>query len=159
MPELKEQEDRLRFLLSKVDAEISKFESLVKSIDLKQGQLTAQIRDAGMQSVPIRIMPHSDATQNLYDEPNQHLLELNKLKNFLSSKLNLVLKEEELFSKLNKKYGNNVEIDRNPAGEFEIRYKDEDTSAAYTQLSTSKKLIEQLRGSVKDIIAESEKSK
>jgi SMC interacting uncharacterized protein involved in chromosome segregation len=157
MPELKEQEERLRFLLSKVDAEISKFESLVKSIDAKQDSLTAQIRDAGMQSVPIRITPHSEATENLYDEINAHLMDLNKLKNLLSSKLNLVLKEEELFAKLNKKYGKSVDIERSPSGEFEILYKDDDTSAAFSQLSTSKKLIDQLRGSVKDIIAESEK--
>ena len=151
MPTLKEQEERLRFLLSRVDAEAEKFQKIISLLDAKENALNEEITDAGLQTVPINIAPHSATESNLYDEVRAHLMELNKMKNFLSGKLNVVIKEEELIGKLNKKYGKNVQLKKLGSGEFEIDFKDAESEKAYAQLNASKKLIAQLKESVSEI--------
>ena len=78
------------------------------------------------------------------------------MKNYLSSKLELVIKEEELLEELKKKHGDNVELLKNPAGEFEIVYTDSETDDAYNKLKASRKLVSDLKASMKDIIKENE---
>jgi len=156
MVELKEREERLRFLLSKIDSEIEKFKKISGLVDGKRQALSTEITKKGLSEVPLEIRPHSGEEQGLTEEITKHLLELNKMKNYLSSKLELVIKEEELLEELKKKHGDNVELLKTPAGEFEIVYTDSETDDAYNKLKASRKLVSDLKVSMKDIIKENE---
>ena len=154
MAELKEQEERLRFLISRIDSEILKFQKLLKSIEQKQSKLNEAIRERGLQEVPINIVPHSEEKENLREEIKQHIMDLNKLKNYINGKLEVVIKEEELIEDLKKEYGQSVSLHKLDSGEFEINYEDKETEKAHNHVKTSKKLVNQLKKSIQDIIKE-----
>ena len=153
---LKESEERLRFLLSKIDSEIEKFKGISDLVYNKRQAISTEITKKGLNEVPLEIRPHSTEEPGLTEELTKHLLELNKMKNYLSSKLELVIKEEELLKELKKKHGDNVELVKNPAGEFEIIYKDSETDDAYNKLKASRKLISDLKASMKNLLKENE---
>lgn len=153
MGELKDQEERLRFLVSKVDSEIKKFQGLLDTAETLGGELDEAVRKEGLQSVPIAISPHSEESEGLAEELKQHIMDLNKLKNLINAKLNLVIKEEELIEGLQRKYGNKVSLKRISGGDFEINYADDKTDNAFNQLKNSKKLIAQLKDSVDKIVS------
>lgn len=154
MAELKEQEERLRFLISRIDSEIVKFQKSLNTVEEKQSRLNEAIIKRGLQEVPINITPHSAEKQNLHQEIKQHIMDLNKLKNYINGKLEVVIKEEELIEDLKKEHGKNVSLHKLESGEFEINYKDEETEKAYNQINVSKKLINQLKKSIQDIVKE-----
>ncbi len=149
---LKEQEERLKFLLSRVDSEITKFERLLKEAQAKRAELEAAVHEQGLKVVPIAVAPHSEGSSNLEEDLQQHLLDLNKLKNLISSKLTIVIKEEELIEGLKKKYGTRVGLEKVGASEFKITYSDSDSEAAFAQINNSKKMISKLRDSVEEIL-------
>ncbi len=144
-PELKEQEERLRFLLTRVDAELDKFGRVLKQVEAKQSKLGDAIAKEGMEGVTVNVLPHGEDAGNLFEELKNHLLDLAKTKNLIASKLNLVVKEEELLDTLRDKYGDSVQLVKLPSGEFEIDFKDEDTEQAFNQMQSGKKLLQQLR--------------
>ncbi len=146
--ELKEQEERLRFLLTRVDSEMAKFERLQKQVDAKQASLSSAISREGLEGVTVNVTPHGEGSANLAEELRNHLLDLNKTKNLIAGKLNLVVKEEELIASLKGKYGENVALVKLPSGEFEIDFKDPDTEQAFNQVQSGKKLLQQLRESL-----------
>lgn len=151
MPTLKEREERLRFLLTKVDSEIDKFESLLGSAENLQSELDAEIRGTGLQSLPINFTPHTEGQRDLQDELKQHILSLNKLKNLINKKLKKVIREEELLEGLQKKYGDKVSLKGAGKGELELIYKDEETEKMFSRLKNSKKMISQLKESVNSL--------
>ena len=148
MPDFREQEERLKFLISRINSEISKFEKIQQSMAKMQEKLNTAITQKGLLKVPIDIFPHSEDKQSLYEELRQHVLDLYKLKNLISTKLDLVIKEEELLADLQKEYGTKVELQKLPTGEFELRYHDTETEEAYNAIRTSKKLVSQLRETI-----------
>ena len=154
MAELKEKEERLRFLLSKIDSEIGKFKEMSESLEEKKNALVKEISRKGVAEVPVEITPHSGEQESLAEEITCHLLELNKMKNYLGGKLEIILKEEELLEELKKKYGSKVSLVKGRKGEFEIMYTDAETDAVYTKLKAGKKLVLDMRESMKGLIKE-----
>jgi len=149
--ELKAQEDRLRFLVSRIDSEIKKFQDMLSLLEGKQSNIQNMIKKQGLEPVPIRINPHSMSTQNLIAEMQGHLMELNKLKNYLSQRLNEVIKEEALKEKLLREFGEKIQIKKLPSGEFEIDYSDPETLNLFAQIQASKKTINQLRENLAEV--------
>ncbi len=149
--DLKEQEERLKFLISRIDSEIEKFKKVLIGVESKREELDKAITKKGLQSVPINISPHSLDKSGLYEELQQHILDLNKLKNLINSRLDVVIKEEELILGLKEKYGKSVNLEKNDGGEFEVSFKDTETESAYSQIKNSRRLIEQLRESMKEM--------
>ncbi|MFH1586272.1 MAG: hypothetical protein ABID38_00270 [Candidatus Diapherotrites archaeon] len=149
--DLKEQEERLKFLISRIDSEIEKFKKILAEVEGKRDELDNAITKKGLQSVPINIAPHSMDKRGLYEELQQHILDLNKLKNLINSRLDVVIKEEELILGLKEKYGKSVNLEKNEGGEFEVSFKDAGTENAYSQIKNSRRLIEQLKESIKEL--------
>lgn len=156
MVELKEKEERLRFLLSKIDSEIEKFKEMQASVEERKMSINRDITSKGLSEVPLEIRPHSDEQDGLGGEVNRHLMELSKMRNYLNGKLELVIKEEELLKELKKKHGNKVSLVKTDEGEFEIVYEDSETEEMYDKLKASRKLIADLKSSMKDIIKDEE---
>ncbi|MCX8158108.1 MAG: hypothetical protein N3D73_00380 [Candidatus Diapherotrites archaeon] len=154
MEDLKDKEERLRFLLSKIEDEIDRFSKMQEIIETKNRELFVEISKKGLTETPLEIAPHSDGHQSLLDEVREHILELNKVKSYLSAKLDLILKEEELIEALKKKYGNNVNLLKRADGVFEISYTDEETKNTYLKLKASKKLLSDLKSSIGDLVKE-----
>jgi len=149
--DLKEQEERLKFLISRIDSEIEKFKKIQSGVGERKDELDGAITKKGLQSVPINIAPHSMDKSNLFDEIQQHILDLNKLKNLINGRLEVVIKEEELIQGLKEKYGKSVSLVKGESGEFEVAFKNEETEEAFNQIKTSRRLIEQLKESLKEL--------
>ena len=148
--ELKEQEDKLRTSLSRIDSEISKFKSILNTVESKKEQITKTITKKGLEEIPVVILPHSPDESNLYEELKMHLDDLKQLKNSVKAKLDLVVKEEELIAQLKKEHGEKVDI-KVFDDKFNVDYKDIDTEYAFGQLNTGKKLLDQLKNNIKEI--------
>ncbi|MBS3062977.1 MAG: hypothetical protein J4203_03830 [Candidatus Diapherotrites archaeon] len=146
--ELKEQEERLRFLLTRVEAELAKFERLLKQVEAKQAGLGQAIAKEGLDNVEVNVSPHGEEARSLVEELRSHVLDLGKTKNLVASRLNLVVKEEELLEGLQEKYGDSVQLVKLPSGEFEVEFRDADTEQAFNQMQSGKKLLQQLRESM-----------
>lgn len=151
MAVLREEEDRLRFLVSRIDSEIEKFTKMLKELEEKQLVVQNEIEGHGLQPIPVKIKPHSEETENLLVDMQNHIANLNKMKNFVSQKLNIVIKEEELVESLRDKFGEAVSIKKLPSGEFEIEYSDQDTLMLHSQIQAGKKIVEQLRKSLEEL--------
>ena len=150
MTDLKEQEEKYRLLIRKIDIELTKFEKLKEKLKLKRKDITAEIKKTGFDTVPIRITPHSKSKDDLLSEIENHILSLTKTKNFISMKLESIMKEEELLEELKKKFKDSVTIIKLEHGEFEINFTDAETKDAYTELSQSSKLIENIKKSIQN---------
>ncbi len=152
--DLKQQEETLKLLIKKIDSEIVRFEKIKTEVGVKRAKLEESVNTAGLQPVPIEIAPHSGTGENLEQEIKQHILDLNKLKNFINGKLNVVIKEEELLNELQKKYGKEVGIKKIPGGEFELTFSDAETKKAFAALQKSKKMLSTVKRSVQSLTEE-----
>ena len=148
MADLKEQEETYRLLIRKIDTELTKFEKLKEKIKSKRKDITAEVKKAGFDTVPVRITPHSKSKDDLISEIENHILSLTKTKNFISMKLESIMQEEELLEELKKKFKDKVKITKLEHGEFEIDFMDSETKDAYTELSQSTKLIENIKNTL-----------
>lgn len=151
--DFREEEERLRFLVVKIDAEITRFSELKEKLELRQEDLSNALRSEGLQPVPIIFQP-SSGTKDLLDELTDHVLELNKMKNFVAQKLNMVIKEEELLEKLRKKHGSAVDLKHLPSGEFELVINDTDTQQVFTQVQASRKNMNSLKKTIQELTEE-----
>ncbi|MDP6671284.1 MAG: hypothetical protein QGI60_05745 [archaeon] len=149
--DLKRQEEELKLLLSKADSEIARFEKIYKGVEVRKEELNKAVKGAGLQSVPFEIGPHSDGSKNLDVELKNHILELNKIKNFINAKLNVVIREEELLVELQKRYGKNVGVKRLPGGEFDLTFSDAETKAAFSELQKGRKVLSAVRKTVQSL--------
>ena len=152
--DLKQQEEELKLLIKKIDSEIADFEKLKTAIDVKKATLGEAVNKAGLQPVPIDVVPHSDSSRDLEEEIKQHILDLNKLKNFINGKLKVVIREEELLNELQEKYGKEVGIKKLPGGEFELTFSDKETEQAFAKLQKSKELLSTVKKSVQSLVEE-----
>jgi len=147
--DFKETEDRLRFLITKIDSEILRFSGIKHELEERQDSFNKALKSEGMQPVPVIFQPSSGA-KDLLDEVTDHILELSKLKNLVAQRLNLVIKEEELLEKLRKKHGESVSLKHLPSGEFEIVVDDDGTKQVFSQLQASRKNIASLKTVVQE---------
>ncbi len=161
MVELKEEEKRLQFLLSRIDSEIEKFTNLLKIIETKQTDLQQSVTKQGFEPIPIKFKPHSGESQNLMDEIQDHLNQLRQLRNLTNQKLNIVVKEEELDIALHKKYNQNASIQKTANGDFEIIYTDQDLLYLYSEIMSGKKITNLVREELQkiDVDEQAEKAK
>jgi len=150
--DLKQKEEALKLLLRKVDAELAEFEKLTGRVEVKRTNLEKSAHAVGMQPVPVDIGPNSGNGGNLEDELKRHVLELNKLKNFINVKLNRVIREEELLEKLKAEYGKSVGIMQLPGGEFELTFSDAATKEAFKKLQNGRKTFANVKEAVKGIV-------
>lgn len=141
--ELKDMEERLRFLLSKIDSELERFKSLKQEVEEKKKQLLGSLKDKGIEPIPIELSPSE--SMSLAEDVDEHIKELQQFKNSINMKLKNVLREEELIDSLKKEYGENVEVKRDAANAFKIIYKDPSTAKIHAQVRLSKKLISSMR--------------
>ena len=95
----KEEEERLRFLMSKIDSEILRFNEIKQGLEERKNEFNEALNSEGMQPVPVKFQPSVSGSENLLDEISQHILELSKLKNFVAQKLNMVIQGDELMQK------------------------------------------------------------
>ena len=154
--DLKQQEEELRLLIRKIDSELANFKRLKDKVGVKRAKLEKSVSKAGLQPVPVEITPHSGEDANLEQGINKHLLDLNKLKNFINGRLKVVIREEELLAKLQSEYGEEVGIKKLSGGEFELTFADGETQAAFEDLQKSKKLISIVKKSVQTLSEEKE---
>lgn len=148
MPGFKEDEEKFRLLIRKIDLEILKFQKLKSTLLDKQQNVSTAVRGTGFEAIPVRMVPHSDSASDLLSEIDNHMMSLNKLKNFINMKLDSLMEEEELLDELKKKFGNNVEIKKLDRGEFEINFTDSDTKKAYEEIKKSAKLVEEIKNTI-----------
>ncbi len=153
--DLKRQEEELKLLLRKADSEIARFEKIYQGIEARKEELNKAVEGAGLQSVPFEIGPHSDGSRNLDLEIKNHILELNKIKNFINAKLNVVIREEELLLELQRKYGESVGVRRLPGGEFDLTFSDKETKAAFSELQKGRKILSEVRKTLQGLSEDS----
>jgi len=147
--DFKEEEERLRFLITKVDSEILRFNEMKDKLDSRLASLDRELKSEGMQPVPVIFQPTA-GHKDLLEEITDHILELNKIKNLVAQKLKLVIREEELFDKLQKKHGSSVDLKHLSNGEFEIAVNDAETQQFFSQVQASKKNMAGLRKTIQD---------
>lgn len=149
----REEEERLRFLITKIDAEILRFNDMKEKLESRLDSFNKELKSEGMQPVPVYFQPAS-GQRDLLDDLTEHILELNKMKNLVAQKLKLVIREEELFEKLQQKHGSSVDLKHLPTGEFEIVVSDSETQQVFSQVQASKKNMAALRKSIQDFTGE-----
>ena len=143
--DLKRQEEGLKLLLRKTDSELARFEKIHQGVEARKEELNKAVVKAGLQSVPFDIGPHSENSKTLDLEIKTHILELNKIKNFINAKLNVVIREEELLLELQKRYGKSVGVRKLSGGEFDLTFSDKETKAAFSELQKGKKTLSAVR--------------
>jgi prefoldin subunit 5 len=148
--ELKEREEVLQTLLKKIDSDIDFFTKRMEKLQKKHDKLTDVVEDAGLEPVPISFSVMGKNT-DVVKELEDHVLELNKLKNLVSMKLKRILQEEELLDHLQNEYGKNVSFKRNTKGGLELQLKDMDAELAYDELQQNRKKLDSLRGQIHEL--------
>lgn len=158
MGDLKEQEQQLRLYMKTIEEQINRFESLKKSLQEREDEIREEITKHSFSPTPISLKPSPEYDGDVYAEIQQHLLELNKLKNYISMKLKEVIQEEELLESLKSKFGKSIDFEKPKRGEFEIVYTDEQVKDAFEQLNAGKEKVKLIKDSLNEM-NESQESK
>ncbi|MFH0970821.1 MAG: hypothetical protein V1776_05175 [Candidatus Diapherotrites archaeon] len=150
---LKGREEVLQSLLKKIDSDIALFDRRAEKLRKKHDELTDAVMDAGLEPVPISFAASGENAKktDVLQELENHIMELNKLKNLISMKLKRVLQEEELLDHLRTTYGKGVAFNRNTKGGIELQVKDLDADVALSEVMDSKKKIEALRIQIQEL--------
>jgi hypothetical protein len=143
--DLDAKEERLRFLQSKIDNELSKFKDIKDRLDNKRKELSSAVDKIGASGSSISFF--SESQENVLEYVNSHTLELENLRNYISSELKKVIKQKDLLEAMRKQYGDKVVVEQTQLGDFRIKYTDEDVDNAAQQTNLSKKLVQQLKES------------
>ncbi len=151
MPALKDEEEELRMFIKKTDFEIRKFNEIKQRIDSKKTEVEQSLKNMNLEPVPIRIEPHPNAGRDLAREIDEHLLELNKLKNYINTKLKAVLREEKVLESLKKRFGESVDIKKAREGDFEVTYYDNDSEFAAGEIEQSRRSLKEMKKTVDGI--------
>jgi Ca2+-binding EF-hand superfamily protein len=101
----------------------------------KRDSIRAEMQAHDFALVPVKISV--EECEDVLAEIERHLIELNKLKNYLSVKLKKIIEEEKMLEALKRKFGNAIEIEQADQG-FEIRYLDEEAKQAFEELKKSR---------------------
>lgn len=151
MPEksLKDREEVLHALLKKIDQDIDAFTRFAEKLHSKHEKLLDTVMDAGLEPIPVKFS--TGKTDDALQEVEQHILELNKLKNLVSMKLKRILQEEDLHQQLQKSFGKDVEFKRTAKGTIEIEVKDPEADAAMSLMSMSRKRLDDLRNQIHEL--------
>ncbi len=148
MVDLKEQETELRLFLQSVEEQIEKFNRLKEMFAEKRDSIREAMQQHNFSLVPVKIS--TEQCEDVLAEIEQHLLELNKLKNYLGVKLKQIIEEEQLLESLKKKFGDTLEIDEAEHG-FEIKYFDSEAKQAFEELQKSKEKISHIKSTLRKI--------
>jgi len=148
MVDLKEQETELRLFLQSVEEQIEKFNRLKEMFAEKRDSIREAMQQHNFSLVPVKIS--TEQCEDVLAEIEQHLLELNKLKNYLGVKLKQIIEEEQLLESLKKKFGDTLEIDEAEHG-FEIKYFDSEAKNAFEELQKSKEKISHIKSTLRKI--------
>ena len=142
MAVLEEQEEELRLFLQSIESRISKLENMKEKFAEKRDNIREELQAHDFAIVPVKISVAE--CEDILEEIERHLIELNKLKNYLSVKLKNVIEEEKMLEALKQKFGNNVEIEQADQG-FEIIYKDEEAKQAFEELKKSREKTAEIK--------------
>ena len=134
MADLKEKEKQLRLYLQTIEEQIRKFESIKSILQEREDEIRAEITTHSFSPTPISLKPQEHYKGDVYAEVQKHLLELNKLKNYISIKLKELIREEELLTLLKGKFGEGIDFEKPSRGEFEIVYCDQQVKDAFESL-------------------------
>ncbi|MEK6902959.1 MAG: hypothetical protein AABX02_05235 [archaeon] len=145
-PELKQREESLQAFLKRLDVDLDLFTHRLESLRKKHDELTGVVLDAGLEPVPISFAGGKNA--DVLKELENHILELNKMKNLIQMKLKRIIQEEDLLEHLQSEFGKNVSFKRNVKGGIELQIKDLDAETAYDELEQGKRKLEQLRSQI-----------
>lgn len=146
MTDIEEKEERLKFLQSKVEGEISKFKSKQSFLEGKMQEIKLATKNISHEPIPISFT--SNNTENVYDLIKTHLLELENLKNYLSIELEKIIAQKKILNNLEQKYGETVSVVQNSTGGYTINYSDDDIEKIKEDTLMSKKLVTSLKDSV-----------
>ncbi len=141
--DLNEKEERLRFLLSKIDGELTKFKEIKITLDKKKQELNTDLSKLDASGTSISF--YSDEQENVAEYVNSHTLELENLKNYIANELQKIIKQKSILETLKKKYGDKVTVEENQLGGFKIKYTDNDIISAAQTTNLSKKLVQNLK--------------
>lgn len=145
MEDIIEKENRFRFLLSKIDGEISKFK--IKQTTLEQKiQDIKQVTKSFDEQVPIAL--NAENQENVYELLKAHLIELENLKSYISQELNKIEKQKKIEKELKSQFSDNIKVEQNQLGGFKINYKDDDINKIADEAIISKKLISSLKENI-----------
>ena len=151
MTRLEEQEKQLRLYLRTVEGQIKRFESTKKTLQEREDEIREEITKRSFSPTPISLKPKQDYGGDVYAEVQQHLLELNKLRNYISIKLKEVVHEEELLQSLRGKFGDSIDFEKQKRGEFEIVYSDQSVRDAFDSLSNSREKVKLIKDSLNEM--------
>jgi len=153
---LGKQEKKLRLYMKTVEGQIAKFESARRVLQESEDEIREEIVNKSFSPTPISLKPHDDYPGDVYQEVQNHLLDLNKLKNYISIKLKEVIKEEELLQSLKAKFGENIDFEKPKRGEFEIVYSDQNVKDAFDNLKNGREKIRLIKESLNEMSSETE---
>lgn len=151
MADLKDQEKQLRQFMRTVEEQVARFEYLKNVLQVKMDSIREEITRHSFSPTPISLRPSETYEGDVYTEVQKHLLELNKMKNYLSIKLKEVIQEEELLESLKGKFGDSINFEKPKRGEFEIVFSDENIKEAFTELNQGKERIKLIKDSLNDL--------
>jgi len=155
--DLKEQEKQLRLYLGTVDGQIKQFESLKKILQEREDEIREEITKHSFSPTPISLKPHEEYDGDIYAEVQHHLLELNKLKNYISIKLKEIIHQEELLGSLRAKFGESIDFEKPKRGDFEIVYSDSQVKEASEKLSNGREKVKLIKDSLNEMNSSEEK--
>lgn len=150
--ELKKREQVLQALLKKIDDDVSFFSDASEKLRKKRQELLNVVVKAGLEPIPVSF--GSGKERDVLRNVENHILELNKVKNLVSMKLKRVLQEEDLVDHLNEKFGKEVKLSFNSKGLIELEVQSKDSSQLSLLLEKSSKKLDALREQVHELTLE-----
>ncbi len=143
---LKSQEEELRLFLQSVEEQIEKLQQLKEKLLEKRDEIKEELQKHELAVVPVRLA--SSEAEDLLASVEDHLMELNKLRAYLNSKLKKVIEEEKALELLKGKFPGSIEVKQHDHS-FEIVYKSNDTENAFEFLKKSKEKISGIKDALR----------
>lgn len=151
MADLKEREKQLRLYLKNVESQIKQFESTKKMLQELEDEIRGEITKHSISPTPINLKPSDSYDGDVYGDIQHHLLELNKLRNYISMKLKEVVQEEELLESLQSRFGEKIDFEKPKRGEFEIVYSDQRVKDAFDKLKAGQEKVKLIKDSLSEM--------
>jgi len=148
MATLAEREEELRLFLQSIEEQIEKFEKLKEQFMNKHDSIKAEMQAHDLKLVPVKIVTND--SEDIVADIEKHLVELSKLKAYISNEIKKVVEEKKTLEVLEAKFGHSVEIAANEEG-FEIKYKDEQARDAFEELKKDREKIANIKTRLRKI--------
>jgi len=146
--ELLVKEEKLKFLLSKLEEELKEMETQHSNLKEIREKIEEKIKEGNIEAY-VQISTSDPMVENLLTLMEMHIKNLKKSKEMMERKLQYVRAQLLVLDKLSQDFPEAELIDM--MGKLKITYKNDDTDSSLVRLRLSQEILEELQGELDKI--------